>query len=45
MDCGKLFVKGNLLDARLMADAIHPTAAGWDKLAACLLPRIKALAG
>lgn len=36
IDCGAAFIKGNQIDAKLMADAVHPTAAGWDKLAQCM---------
>jgi hypothetical protein len=43
LDCGRVFIRGAAIDARLMADAIHPTAAGWEKLAACMLPRIQQL--
>ena len=34
---------GRALDDKLMADAIHPTAAGWEKLATCLAPSVGAL--
>lgn len=44
LDCGRLFIRGRSIDAGLMADAIHPTAAGWGKLAACMLPTIRRLA-
>ena len=43
IDCGSVFIKGSKIDAKLMADAIHPTAAGWDKLAACMAPTVTQL--
>jgi hypothetical protein len=46
LDCGKLFVRNGQIDARLMADALHPTAAGWQKLMTCMLPIVsKVMAG
>lgn len=51
LDCGAVFVQGGLrggyatLAAKLMADAIHPTGAGWDKLGACMAPTIARLYG
>lgn len=45
VDCGAVFItkNGRALDDKLMADAIHPTAAGWEKLATCLAPSVGAL--
>ena len=48
LDCGGVFIKGGAarraagggIDAALMADAIHPTGAGWDKLGACMAPTV-----
>lgn len=45
LDCGAVFIKGNRIDPALMADALHPTGAGWDKLAACMAPTVWRLAG
>lgn len=45
MDCGLVFLTANKkgLDASLMADAIHPTGKGWDKLGACMSPVVAQL--
>ena len=43
IDCGAVFIQGNQIDANLMADAVHPTTAGWDKLAACMQPTVAKL--
>lgn len=44
-DCGPLFLtsNGKKIDANMMADAIHPTAKGWDRLARCLNKVVKKL--
>jgi len=41
VDCGRLFIKGNRIDSRLMTDAVHPTKAGWEALAKCLAPMVQ----
>lgn len=45
VDCGAILLSrgGASIDAALMADAIHPTAAGWERFAQCLAPTVNAL--
>jgi lysophospholipase L1-like esterase len=45
LDCGDRFLApgGRALDASLMPDALHPSAAGYELLAQCLDPLVARL--
>lgn len=45
VDCGSVLLSKDKrsLNPAWAADALHPTGAGWQRLAACMLPTIKPL--